>query len=79
LRLRDEEYRKLEGAYKLVLQEKAHSAPSVREATLQKQLATLAAKYDKLQELAKMQKPRQTFTSTKGKETFVAEAVVNER
>lgn len=77
--MKDEEYRKLEGAYKVVLQEKAHAAPSVREATLQKQLATLTAKYEKLQELAKLQKPRQTFTATKTKETFVAEGVASGR
>jgi hypothetical protein len=46
-------------------------APSVREATLEKQLTMLQGKYDKLQQLFKLEKDRNSLKGTRANQTFV--------
>jgi TolA-binding protein len=48
----------------VLLQEKAHQAPSVREATLEKQLVALQGRHDKLQHLCKLEKERHLYKTS---------------
>lgn len=68
---KDNDYKKLDAAYKALLKEKSQNAPSVREITLEKQLASMNSKYEKLQEILKMEKTKTNFKSTKSQGQFV--------
>lgn len=61
----------MENIYKIVLSEQSKMAPSVREATLEKQLTMLQGKYDKLQQLFKLEKDRNSLKGTRANQTFV--------
>ena len=80
-RRKDGDYQKLEKAYKLILQEKAHQAVSVREVTLQKQLASLQGRHDKLQHLCKLEREKNQFKVSRvnASQGFIAADMADQR
>ena len=79
LRLKDTEYQKLDKAYKILLNERSHHATSVKEVTLEKQLSSLQSRYEKLQNLVKLEKDKNSFKSTKLSQSFVPSDKVSQR
>ena len=82
LRRKDNDYGKLDKAYKILLQEKSGQSATVREQTLQKQLAALQTRNDKLQNLLKVEKDRNTFRGGKNTQTgttFVPQEIASDR
>lgn len=73
MRSKEQECSKLDKAYKVLLQEKSAQAPSVKETTLQKQVGALQARNDKLLNLLKVEKEKNTFRGTQTGAGFVPE------